>query len=609
MKPWTTAFARLTGRAVTPPDDTKAKADADALAASAHGWGAEAALNETLTAAYAANGDDPVKFAAAIGEAKKAYVGSLAGETADRAVLTRLSEEFDRRAAPYRAGIADRTLLRRGEEATKAAIRLTTSYDSITDAARLASGRSDGEKAVAATIDRAKAQIAAMAAIGALDAPGKAAALRRVDNAAVKGAALAEFQLLDPDQQKAFAAGVVDAWASGKGPIARLDQASAQALAADLAAAAESAAIERDKAARATETRERYGNAELATQGLELVGKGQLTAAWLDAHRNDLPHVAATALQRVLEPGRPAKADPAALAALTRRADAGQAIGDALATEIAAGNVPIDDAQRLASLPATPRDRDARWRFDAALKPADAAPAAEHADHWRDVTALDDWLRKNADADDRVVAAKVEGFTADARNRRVAGKRTRLPPPPFARAAEFAPRDYTPAAAATVQLALTGSDLSAAGVAARQLVAWRAHMRETDPSFDPTFALPVIDPGAAPPRWLGPSKKPLGPASAAPRSSVSDVYRHRPNDEVPLPRGDPVPRKSAEKISPVEASEAEYDQLAEKGRAMTAEEKQRFKTLARRLGYTDDWGDGPNADPRGGDDKAGVKKP
>jgi hypothetical protein len=500
---WTPAFARLaSGVAGTDPreapDDAGAKTAADALALAAHGWMAEAALNNSLDSAWRTLREKPVDFEAALGKAKTNYLTALGvaangeGPEAEARLQARLGEEFDRRAAAYRAGVADATLERRAREAGDAANALTASYAGIADMARLAAGRPDGEQAVSGAVGRAKAQIDAMVAAGALPATVAPGAKHSVDNAAIAGAAHAEFDRIgDPDAQLKFAHGILDAWGGGKGAIGKLDETTARGLAAELEAEA-TANSERVIALRqASDNLVRSGNATLASQGLELLATGALTAQWLDAHQADLPPIAAAAFGALLRPDAPLRPDPEFMAALARKADAGDAIGAGLAGAIAAGNVPIADAQRLASLPTAARDRDARWRFDAAAKPGPGATGEEFAAHWADMRSLDDWLRANPDADERTVTAKVTQFTADAGNRRAALRRGQLPPPPFAAADSFSPGQYASVAASTVAAAVATTE-RAAGDLARQLVAWRDHFRAVDPSFIPKFQLPPI---------------------------------------------------------------------------------------------------------------------
>lgn len=474
-------FARLAGTGrekVTAKTAEVQKEHADRDAKRANDWQAEAALNDALSAAWRQHRNDPVALDKAFGEAKKQWLDAIVvGPPASRTEqLKSYGAIFDLRTIPFRNGARDLTVLRRRGDAETGAAALRSSWNIVTDHARLAANSEDGDGLIAAEVARAGAQIDGMVAAGVLDPVAANAERRRVAGAALAGRAMAEFDKLgDPDRQAAYAARVLESWQSGKGELAQLDEATARRLAADLAAEAAANAQRVADARDAEDSLARFGNPAVAVAGFKLIGAGKLSVDWLDQNRDQLAPVALASFTRALDPTPALSRDPVQRGALARAANNGTLVEDEALSLHAAGLIGTDDLQAVAQLTGGPRP-EARQQLDRTLAPSQDAPAIEHEQHWNDTLMLDEWLREHPTADDKAVNAYAERFTAERGAARRASRRSRLPLPAYVPVLQRTAMNEGAVAAArsrTRELGLANviSDADA-GRQARLLTAW-----------------------------------------------------------------------------------------------------------------------------------------
>lgn len=205
----------------------------DAAAMKSYGWRMQTGLASDLAAAYDQFKDDPAGYEGAIGKIRQeALQDSVMSEGPLRESFEQL---FAEKVSIGRLSVASRHEARlKAQAAVDTANGLETMRKSIERDAYLVGGNPAGDANLEAQLARVNAQVDASIGDGTISAAEGAKYKKAFKNTVFAARTQGTFDALPPEAQADFALGIMEEYASGKGPYAELGLDEAKSLSNEL---------------------------------------------------------------------------------------------------------------------------------------------------------------------------------------------------------------------------------------------------------------------------------------------------------------------------------------------------------------------------------------
>ncbi|WP_057464467.1 hypothetical protein [Pseudovibrio sp. POLY-S9] len=220
--------------------DGTQKGDAhDRAALSAFSWRLSAEIDQSINAAYDEHESDPVALTAAIDEIQKETLAALPEEAQELAQKTFVT----RRAIYERKANKEQAKRELTQRATAADDSIAEGFRSLERQAYIAGDDEEADKNLQARVVALSGIVDSAEANGAISA--KDASRHRekiIETTAISRVRGIAADLPDAKSKEEYANGLVDAWGSGKGPLADLDYKTVKALSREIEGAARSEA-------------------------------------------------------------------------------------------------------------------------------------------------------------------------------------------------------------------------------------------------------------------------------------------------------------------------------------------------------------------------------
>lgn len=202
----------------------------DRAVMNAQAWRLSAGLDTATQAAYEANRDDPEKLAGALAKVHDQYARDP--NLADPELQEKFARRFTERSQAYMLDAQNNAAQRAREDEQAAAFEGIAAQTNATERQALALGAApEGDAIMAREVERVGRSIDAAVAARTLTAEQGRKAKNDLAKTAARARAQGVYEALpSPEAKEAFATGLLDDWAAGKGALAKLPYADVKAL-------------------------------------------------------------------------------------------------------------------------------------------------------------------------------------------------------------------------------------------------------------------------------------------------------------------------------------------------------------------------------------------
>lgn len=206
----------------------------DRAATNAYAWRMQAGLSGAMQAAFEANDDDPEALAGALAEVQDGF--SRDPNLADPELAEAFQRQFAERSESYlRSARAKAETKMRAEESAAVSEGMAAQRLDIERQAVALGANPEGDRIIEREVTRAGRAIDGAVASGALTPAQGVAQKEELATSAAIGRVQGTFEAIGGAAAKEeFASGLLDEWASGKGPLAKLPYARVKAISTTL---------------------------------------------------------------------------------------------------------------------------------------------------------------------------------------------------------------------------------------------------------------------------------------------------------------------------------------------------------------------------------------